>query len=170
MRLDRPFFMRPTVDVAISLLGKRLSFQNSLGENFSGIIKETEAYHQQDDPACHAYSRKTLRNAPMFGPAGHTYIYFIYGMYYCLNIVTEPEGVAAAVLIRGLHLDNGLNLNGPGKLCRHLTLTKEQNAVDLITSPHFFVSDDGHKPAFIATPRIGIQKGKDKLWRFVTES
>src|SRR5271170_2047520 len=99
-RLGRSFFLRPTVQVAQDLLGKRLIFQN-----FSGIITETEAYHQNNDPACHAYRGKTPRNAPMFGPAGHSYVYFIYGMYHCLNIVTEPEGVAAAVLIRGLKTD-----------------------------------------------------------------
>ena len=163
-RLDRSFFLRPTVQVAQELLGKRLTFQN-----FSGIITETEAYHQDNDPACHAYRGITPRNAPMFGPAGYSYVYFIYGMYHCLNIVTEPEGVAAAVLIRGLQIDE-LSLNGPGKLCRHLKITKDHNAIDLMKSPSFYVTDDDRKPNFIATPRIGIRHGTDKLWRFVTQS
>jgi len=163
-RLDRSFFLGPTVQVAQDLLGKRLTFQK-----FSGIITETEAYHQDDDPACHAYRGKTPRNAPMFGPAGHSYVYFIYGMYHCLNIVTEPEGIAAAVLIRGLKIDQ-INLNGPGKLCRYLKITKDHNDIDLMTSNYFYVSDEGAKPQFISTPRIGIRKGQTILWRFVTQS
>jgi len=162
-RLDRCFFQRPTVLVAQELLGKRLTFQN-----YSGIITETEAYHQDNDPACHAYRGRTPRNAPMFGLAGHSYVYFIYGMYYCLNIVTEPEGTAAAVLIRGLKIDT-LSLNGPGKLCRYLNITKDHNAIDLIESKEFYVTDEGIQPNFIATPRIGIRQGTDKLWRFLTQ-
>lgn len=163
-RLDRSFFLRPTVQVAQDLLGKRLIFQS-----FSGTIIETEAYHQDNDPACHAYKGITPRNAPMFGPAGRSYVYFIYGMYHCLNIVTEPEGIAAAVLIRGLKIEDKI-LNGPGKLCRHLKITKDHNAIDLIKSTYFYVTDEGLKPNFIATPRIGIRQGTDKLWRFVTQS
>jgi DNA-3-methyladenine glycosylase len=163
-RLDRLFFQRPTVQVAQELLGKRLTFHN-----VSGIITETEAYHQDNDPACHAYKGKTLRNAPMFGPAGHSYVYFIYGMYYCLNLVTEAEGTAAAVLIRGLKIDK-LSLDGPGKLCRHLKITKAHNAIDFIKCDYFYLTDDGIKPNFISTPRIGIRQGTDKLWRFLTQS
>jgi DNA-3-methyladenine glycosylase len=163
-RVDRSFFLKPTVDVAKALLGKRLTFHD-----FSGIITETEAYHQDNDPACHAYRGKTPRNAVMFGPPGHAYVYFIYGMYHCLNIVTEPDGIAAAVLIRGLKIDS-LDLNGPGKLCRHLKITKDHNALDLVTSDHCYISDVGLKPRFISTPRIGIREGRDKLWRFVTQS
>jgi DNA-3-methyladenine glycosylase len=163
-RLDRSFFLLPTLEVAKGLLGKQLTFQN-----FSGIITETEAYHQNDDPACHAYRGETPRNAPMFGPAGHSYVYFIYGMYHCLNIVTEPAGIAAAVLIRGLKIEN-LNLNGPGKLCRELRISKEHNDIDLITSDSFYVSDIGIQPNYISTPRIGITRGQDKMWRFVTHS
>lgn len=163
-RLDRSFFLSPTVQVAQDLLGKRLTFHN-----FSGIITETEAYHQDNDPACHAYRGKTPRNAPMFGMAGYSYVYFIYGMYHCLNIVTEPEGIAAAVLIRGLQIEE-LNLDGPGKLCKHLKITKDHNAIDLMTSNYFYVSDVGLKPHYISTSRIGIRQGTDKLWRFVTQS
>lgn len=163
-RLDRSFFLRPTVQVAQDLIGKRLVFRNH-----SGIITETEAYHQDNDPACHAYRGKTPRNAPMFGPAGYSYVYFIYGMYYCLNIVTEPEGIAAAVLIRGLATETTL-LNGPGKICRHFMITKDHNAIDLITSDYFYICEAPLKLDFIATPRIGIRHGTDKLWRFVTRS
>ena len=163
-RLDRSFFVKPTVQVAQELLGKQLNFYN-----FSGIITETEAYHQDNDPACHAYRGKTPRNEPMFGPAGHTYVYFIYGMYHCLNFVTEPEGTAAAVLIRGLMSDS-VHLNGPGKLCRYLKITKDHNNIDLISNHSFFITDVGLKPQFSCTPRIGIRQGQDKLWRFVTQS
>jgi len=163
-RLDRSFFLRPTVQVAQDLIGKRLVFQNH-----SGIITETEAYHQDNDPACHAYRGKTPRNAPMFGFAGYSYVYFIYGMYHCLNIVTEAEGIGAAVLIRGLATEATL-LDGPGKICRHLMITREHNAIDLIASDHFYVCDEKLKPDFVATPRIGIRYGTDKLWRFVTQS
>jgi len=163
-RLDRSFFQSNTVRVAQELLGKRLNFHN-----ISGVITETEAYHQDNDPACHAYRGKTKRNAPMFGPAGYSYVYFIYGMYYCLNIVTEIEGIAAAVLIRGLTIDN-LIIDGPGKLCRQLEISNEHNNIDLISCPYFYISDDGRRPRYIATSRIGIRQGQDKLWRFVTQS
>jgi len=161
-RLSRSFFLRSTPQVAQDLLGKRLIF-----EDFSGIITETEAYHQDNDPACHAYRGKTSRNAPMFMKGGYSYVYFIYGMYYCLNIVTESEGTAAAILIRGLKMDDGLHLNGPGKLCRHLGINKDHNVIDLVTSDQFYVKNERLMPDFIATPRIGIRQGADKLWRFV---
>lgn len=161
-RLDRSFFLRPTVQVAQDLIGKQLTFKN-----FSGIITETEAYHYQD-PACHAYRGKTPRNTPMFGLPGYSYVYFIYGMYHCLNVVTEPEGVAAAVLIRGLKMSDCL-LNGPGKLCRHLEITKEHNLIDMITAEDFYLTDIGLKLDFLKTPRIGIRQGTEKLWRFVTQ-
>lgn len=163
-RLSRAFFQYPTVEVAQNLLGKRLTF-----ENFSGIITETEAYHQDNDPACHAFRGQTPRNAAMFGPAGYSYVYFIYGMYHCLNVVTESEGIGAAVLIRGLVIAE-TNLNGPGKLCKYLKITRDHNSIDLVTSDGFFISDEGIKPRFTSTPRIGIRKGQDLLWRFVTQS
>lgn len=163
-RLSRSFFQNPTVEVAQNLLGKRLTF-----ENFSGIITETEAYHQDNDPACHAFRGQTPRNAAMFGPAGYSYVYFIYGMYHCLNVVTETEGIGAAVLIRGLTIGE-TNLNGPGKLCKYLKITRDHNFIDLVTADDFFISDEGIKPHFISTPRIGIRYGRDLLWRFVTQS
>ena len=83
--------------------------------------------------------------------------------------MTEPEGTAAAVLIRGLKIDT-LSLNGPGKICRHLKITKDHNAIDLIKSNYFYVTNNGLKPDFISTPRIGIRQGTDKLWRFLTQS
>lgn len=166
-RLDRDFFNRPTVTVAQELLGKIMVFGAA-----GGIITETEAYVGQDDPACHAARGKTPRNAVMFGPAGLSYVYFIYGMYHCLNFVTEEDGIAAAVLIRGIHLIEPppLLLNGPGKLCRHLGITRDHNEIDLTTDETFFVKDSPFTPSYETTSRVGITKGQDKLWRFVVKS
>ena len=158
--------MQPTLVVAQHLLGKIMVFGNS-----EGLITETEAYIGQDDPACHAACGKTPRNAVMFGPAGFSYVYFIYGMYYCLNFVTEAEGMPAAVLIRGLRLIKPftLNLDGPGKLCRQLAITREHNGLDITANESFYVKDTPHFPSFVATPRIGIRKGQEKLWRFILQ-
>lgn len=163
IRLTREFFNRPTLDVAKELLGQRIIFHN-----FRGIITETEAYIGQDDKACHAARGKTPRNAVMFGKAGFSYVYFIYGMYHCLNFVTEEEGFPAAVLIRGIMLDTPekINLNGPGKLCKYLGITKSDSGIDITTSEYFYVEATESHPHFEATPRIGIKEGLDKLWRF----
>lgn len=164
-RLKREFFDRDTVQVAQELLGKRLVFGP-----FAGLITETEAYVGQDDPACHAARGKTARNAVMFERAGLSYVYMIYGMYHCLNIVTENEGFPAAVLIRGLCLEKdepGLHLDGPGKLCRHLGITREDSGVDLVTAEDFYLEDAPLIASFDATSRIGIKQGTNKLWRFV---
>ena len=165
-RLSRDFFNRPTLIVAQELLGKIMVFDTS-----AGIITETEAYIGEDDPASHAARGKTQRNAVMFGPAGFTYVYFIYGMHYCLNIVTEEEGFPGAVLIRGLMLiePSTLQLNGPGKICSHLGITREQNALDLTENDTFYIKDTPFRPPYETTPRIGISKGQEKLWRFVVK-
>lgn len=165
-RLSRDFFNRPTVIVAQELLGKIMIFGS-----MAGIITETEAYIGQDDPACHAFRGKTPRNAVMFGPAGYSYVYFIYGMYHCLNFVTEEEGQPAAVLIRGLMLiqPEQLHLNGPGKICRHLKITREHNALNLTENEDFYVKESSLSPLYESTPRIGIRRGQDKLWRFVVK-
>ena len=161
--LNRDFYARNTLTVAQELLGKSLIFNGH-----EGIITETEAYVGQDDPACHATRGLTPRTKPMFGPAGHAYVYFIYGMYHCLNIVAEAEGFPAAVLIRGLWLAGPqLHLNGPGKLCRYLSITKEQNEYDLTQDGYFHVLDTDRQWSYDSTPRIGISKGQDKLWRYV---
>ena len=164
--LSRDFFARPTLIVAQQLLGKIMVFGST-----AGLITETEAYIGQDDPACHAARGKTPRNAVMFGEAGISYVYFIYGMYHCLNFVTEEEGMPAAVLIRSLMLvqPSPLELKGPGKLCRHLGITRDHNGIDITQSKTFYVKDSPLSPAFEATPRIGIKKGQEKLWRFVVK-
>lgn len=165
MRLDRNYFENPTLEVAQDLIGKVMVF-----ENFKGIITETEAYIGKDDPACHAARGLTPRTQVMFGPAGFSYVYFIYGMYHCLNFVTEKEGFPAAVLIRGLKIiDTDIHHNGPGKLCRALGITKEHNNLDLVLHPTFGVYDEGLQLLFQTTARIGISQGQDKLWRFVAK-
>lgn len=165
-RLDRAFFREDTRHVARELLGKKLVFGI-----FEGLITETEAYRGEGDPACHAARGRTPRTDVMFGPPGVSYVYLIYGLYCCFNIVTEAEGFAAAVLIRGLRLQKPatLNLDGPGKLSKHLNMTRHHSGVDLVTSPTFYVEETALKPAFTTTPRIGLTKGEDLLWRFVVE-
>ena len=158
MRLNRKFFDRPTLEVAQDLIGKYLVFGD-----LSGRITEVEAYiGDGSDPACHAHRGKTPRNEVMFGPPGHSYVYFIYGMYHCLNFVTEENGKAAAVLIRGVE-----DLDGPGKLCREFNITREHSGIDICEDENFYIEDRGHRPINIEkSPRIGIKMGTDKLWRF----
>lgn len=174
-RLDRQFFERKTLAVARDLLGKVLI--RKIGDRIvSALITETEAYCGPYDLASHASKGKTPRTTVMFGPAGYSYVYLIYGMYHCLNIVTEKDGFPAAVLIRGVLLGNGTHLNGPGKLCRELRIDKTLNSIDIIGSKQLWVEDHGiiiRKSEIKTTPRIGIdyaKEYKDKPWRFVLES
>ncbi len=161
------FYERSTLMVAQELLGKTLVFKG-----IRGTITETEAYIGKDDPACHAAKGMTPRTTVMFGRAGYPYVYLIYGMYHCLNIVTEKMGFPAAVLIRGIRLEAAplMHLDGPGKVCRYMQITREHNGLDMITSADCYVEDALLKPTFQATPRIGIKVGADRLWRFVCNS
>ena len=184
-RLARAFYDRPTVVVARELLGRRLVRVLEDGQRLSGRICETEAYAGPDDEASHAY-RRTPRSAIMYGAPGHAYVYFIYGMHYCLNVVTERAGCPGAVLIRGLLPAEGLPTlrlrrpgipdarlaDGPGKLCRALGLTTALNGVDLATGETLFieagepVSDDRVR----CTARIGVRgdvEARSRPWRFV---
>jgi len=161
--LSREFFARDTNIVSQELIGKVLYFQGK-----TAIITETESYIGQDDPACHAARGRTKRTDVMFGLAGFSYVYLIYGMYYCLNFVTETDGFPAATLIRGVHvISPATYLNGPGKLCRYLGINISHNKLDIINNNEFFVSDIGLKLPYSITARIGITKGIDKLWRYV---
>lgn len=162
-RFDRDFFARPTLEVARDLLGQRLVF----GEK-SGLITETEAYIGENDPACHAAVGRTKRTETMYADAGTVYVYLIYGMYHCLNFVTERPDFPAAVLIRGLSVPqiDDKKLNGPGKLCRYLGVTTAQNGTDITQNDLFYVEGTNLTPAFETTTRIGISKGTDKPWRF----
>jgi len=179
-RLPRSFYERSTLEVAPELLGKHLVYRSPSGV-LSVRIVEVEAYIGTDDPACHASCGLTERTKPMFGSGGFSYIYFIYGMYHCLNVVTEKQGVPAAVLIRAAEPVEGVDLmsrpagkssspvrllSGPGKLCRALGLTREHNELDL-TGDSLFLIDHGASPTNIASsPRIGIRVARDRLWRF----
>jgi DNA-3-methyladenine glycosylase len=174
MPLGKKFFSQPTVDLAKALLGKYLC----LGD-LKGVIVETEAYLYRNDPGCHASRGLTKRNAPMFGPAGHAYVYFIYGMYHCLNIVSGKEGEGEAVLIRALEPVQGIkkmrrrrktqkieNLcNGPGKLTQAFGITKKHNNVSLIDGP-LRVFDSRKRQEICTSTRIGLSAGKELPLRF----
>ena len=164
-RLKRSFFARPTLVVAQELLGKALYFNN-----FCGLITETEAYIGEEDPACHAARGKTPRTEVMYDKAGLSYIFLIYGMYHCLNFVTERKNEPAAVLIRGLYLLNPLiHLDGPGKLCKKIGLDRSHNKIDIAHHEKFFLQNCGLSIKYKTTERIGISKGQDRLWRFVCD-
>lgn len=166
-RLLTSFFNRPTLQVSQDLLGKLFIYRDH-----QGVIMETEAYTALEDPACHAYRGPTPRNAPMFGDPGHIYVYLIYGMYHCMNFVTEPKEIAAAVLIRGLYLlkPSLTYLNGPGKLCRELQIHRTQSGASLTESDDLAVYDIGLKPEYNTTLRIGLTQGKDLPWRFIVKT
>ena len=164
-KLPKIFFENPTVEVAQSLIGQGFHFHG-----INGVITETEAYVGQDDPACHAAKGKTPRNAVMFDAAGKLYVYMIYVIHHCMNVVTESEGFPAAVLIRGLYLpEQKLHLDGPGKLCKFLKMDRSHNAIDVIESDACYFFKTKYKLNFTATSRIGIKKGIEKPWRFVSE-
>jgi len=188
MRLRINFFNRSTLIVAKELLGKYL-VRKIDGKLVRAKITETEAYCGQNDLANHASKGVTPRTKIMFGPPGHAYVYLIYGMYHCLNIVTEKKDYPAAVLIRTASITNyvvrikGKNLNsvilntnpvirlsGPGILCRELKIDKKFNGVNLCKSKKVWIEDSKEKPSKIKKgKRVGIEYAgsyKDKLWRF----
>jgi len=161
MKLTESFYQQNVLDVARHLLGKKFVY----GEH-QGIITETEAYRASDDEASHAFRGITKRTAVMFGPPGRLYVYLIYGIHYCLNIVTEPEEQASAVLIRSIHFP-GRHVQGPGNVCRYLGITMKDNGVNIIDHPSIYVMEGVPISEITATPRIGIRKAADKPWRFV---
>lgn len=165
-RLPRSFYARDTQLVAKDLLGKLL-VRSHRGKKLVARITETEAYVGEDDLASHARFGKTKRNAVIYGQAGHAYIYFIYGMYDMLNIVTDEKDFPAAVLIRRTG-----EFDGPGKLTRALHITRALNGEDVVTSGKLYLLDDGFrvkKKDILTSPRIGVAyAGKHaKLpWRY----
>lgn len=185
-KLKRSFFERPTLEVAADLLGKWLVVESQEGRMI-GEINEVESYIGQDDLASHAAVGRTKRNDVMFWRGGHAYVYFTYGMYHCLNFVTEKESYPAAVLIRSLipiegkaimeklrkskskskEISDANLTNGPGKLCQAMGLNLNDNGIDLINSKTIYLMDCGNKiDKFKKSRRIGISKGKEKMWRF----
>ena len=184
--LTREFYRRDTIKVARELLGKMLVRETN-GQILSGLICETEAYLGDRDSASHAYRGKTARNSVMFGPPGIAYVYFIYGRYYMLNVVTEGENIPHAVLIRGILPVNGIqqmqinrgissgNLaDGPGKLCVAMNVDKSLNSKDLSLGKDLWIEDGLNISAknIVTGPRIGIeyalQKDKETHRRFWT--
>ena len=171
---------RPSPQVAPDLVGCTIVRQLADGQILRGMIVETEAYGP-GDPACHAYRRRTQRNDVMFGPAGRTYVYLIYGLYYCLNIVTDQDTVPSAVLIRALQLEaipswvhqrepskSYRIAAGPGKLCNVLQINLSLN--DQLLKPGEPLWVEHRRPQFqpdlIQTTRIGLTKGADLPWRW----
>jgi DNA-3-methyladenine glycosylase len=152
------------------LLGCRLVRQVG-GKSLSGRIVETEAY-SQDDVASHSYRGVTPRTKVMFGPAGHLYVYFTYGMHYCCNVVTGPDGHGSAVLLRALEPLSGLDgkvqaTDGPAKLCKAFGIDKSLNGHDLSREPLRLALEPPLPQAdIVQTTRIGISRGQDVPWRF----
>lgn len=183
--LPRDFYLHPPNVVAQKLLGKLL-VRRYEGIRLTGRIVELEAYFGLDDPAAHAFAGKTQRNAVLFGPPGFAYVYFIYGMHFCLNISCEPEGHAGSLLLRALEPVEGLETmarlrglaanaaprlltSGPGRLCQALGIRREtHNGIDVTSArPGLHVEDDGFVAAKIeATPRVGISKAAERPLRF----
>lgn len=163
--LKRSFYLKNTLAVAKNLLG--LVLCRRIGDKvYKGIIVETEAY-TQDEPACHAFKGITPRCEVMFKEGGFAYVYFTYGMHYCVNVVTEKEGKGCAVLIRALEPIGFDGTNGPAKLCKVLNITRELNGVDLTSEDSPMWIERGKKPAeIVETTRIGIKLAADYPWRF----
>ncbi len=170
-KLRHAFFERPAIELARDLIGTIL-VRRFRGREYRARIRETEAYVGPHDLACHASKGRTRRTEVMFGPAGHAYVYFIYGMYDMLNIVASHVDDPQAVLIRGaVPLDGWkADLSGPGKLTRAMHITRAQNAIDLTGDTLFLLYDPAHRPQIATTKRIGIDyagEWKDALLRFV---
>ena len=179
--VPRDFYLDSPDLVAQKLLGKLLVRGEMVGR-----IVEVEAYFGEADPASHSFPGKTARNAVLFGPPGHAYVYFIYGMYFCLNVSCEPDGLPGGVLFRALEPVSGLEAmakargvaattvaaltSGPGRLCQAFGVTRERdNGVDFTSrKSDLQIRDDGFVAGeILVTPRIGISKDADRPARFV---
>jgi DNA-3-methyladenine glycosylase len=177
--LSPSFYRRPTLEVAKALLGKLLVCRSESGAA-GGWVVEVEAYVGEEDPACHAAAGRTERNGVMYGPPGHAYIYFTYGMHFCFNVVTAGVGRPEAVLIRSLEPAFGLDVmrarrgaasdrdlaRGPARLCRALGLDRAQNGQSL-RSRRLFLSRGRRGPRILGvSARVGIRRGLEHPWRF----
>jgi DNA-3-methyladenine glycosylase len=195
VKLPRAFYARPTLEVAPDLLGKVLVHHTAAGRT-SGIIVEVEAYIGESDPACHAAPGRTKRNAPMYGPPGHAYVYLNYGVHYLMNVVTEPVDSPAAVLIRALEPLEGMSLmrrrrtrsrtarrrnrplqisdhalcKGPGNVTHAMGITLRDSGIDLL-GRKLYIEDRGHRVERVSwSPRIGITVGTEHHWRCYAEA
>jgi DNA-3-methyladenine glycosylase len=181
-RLGRSFYERYTPTVARALLGNRL-VRVVGGKKLSGIIVEAEAYRGRRDPASHAYRGKTPRNTVMFGPPGHSYVYFTYGFHHMLNFTTETKGTPGAVLIRAIEPVDGTEAmmknrgvsdlrrlaSGPGNLTKALGIDRALNGEDLTKSKRLYV-EEGRLPSSVGvSTRVGVGEGWSYRWRFFEE-
>lgn len=181
--LRKSFFEGKKVEeLANALLGCELVHETEDGTT-AGIIVETESYHQTDE-ASHSYNGKSKRTAVMFGPPGHAYIYFTYGMHYCFNIVAENEGVGAGVLIRALEPTSGIELmkkrrnqenihnlcNGPAKLVQAMGISKADYGKPIFQGNLYVTEPKLKDIKIVFGPRIGISKAQQKPWRFWVEN
>jgi DNA-3-methyladenine glycosylase len=180
-RLPRSFFARPSPEVGPDLLGRILVRRLGDGRLLSARIVETEAY-QEDDPASHSYRGRTNRTEVMFGPPGHLYVYFTYGMHHCMNVVTGSEGEGSAVLLRAAEPLEGVKemashrgtddpralCSGPGRLCQALGIAREQNGLDLVRGHDLWLLEGTPvSPSEIDVgSRVGITSGIERPWRF----
>jgi DNA-3-methyladenine glycosylase len=168
--LDGSFFDRDTVEVARALLGQRLVRQLPDGARIESVVTETEAYDGFEDRASHAHRGETPRNAVMFGPPGHVYVYLCYGVHWLLNITTREPGYPAAVLLRGT-----MAVTGPGRLTRHFRLDGAQNRQPLGVEAGLWLEAGAAPPAdaVVAGPRMGVAyagpEWAEKPWRFCWE-
>jgi len=172
--LGPEFFNRDTMVVARALLGKVLVREDG-GKLIWGRLVEVEAYLGPDDLAAHSSGgRRSPRNEVMYGPPGHAYVYFTYGMHHCLNFVTRPEGVPQAVLVRALEPGPGVGrCGGPGLVCRAFNIDRTLNGVALVPPALYVVDDGARRGRIYETPRIGIgDQGEwtDRPMRFCLDS
>jgi DNA-3-methyladenine glycosylase len=192
--IPREFFARFSVDVAPELLGCVLEHQTAAGL-VAVELTEVEAYAGASDPASHAYRGETARNAVMFGPPGHAYVYFTYGMYFCVNLVCAPDGSASAVLLRAGRIVEGEELalarrsrgassvsfrdlaRGPARLCLALDIDRSQDGADVCVAasplrmrwPQARTTDRSAQIKVASGPRVGISRAADRPWRFWIE-
>ncbi len=180
-KLPRSFYIRPTLDIARDVLGK--IFVQKIGKKIlAGRIIEVEAYHQNGDRASHSFRGKTARNEMMFREGGYLYVYFTYGMHFCMNIVTEEIDIGAAVLIRAIEPLVGTDImqknrgekikyhdltNGPAKCCQAFGIARKHNGTDL-TGSEIYILDSPMipEPDIVVTNRIGIKESVELPWRF----
>ncbi len=186
-KLSSAFFLKPTLLLAESLLGKKLitwkkDKRTGRSTEVSGMIVEVEAYTQDGDMASHSWRGKTPRNRVMFQAGGHCYVYFIYGMHHCINVVSESEGTGAAVLIRALQPISGLHImqrrrhvknpllltNGPAKICQALGISKAMCGEHFLRSKRIQLRTfrKVKKSHIVRSKRIGISRSQDLPWRF----
>jgi DNA-3-methyladenine glycosylase len=172
--LPRTFFARNAPTVARELVGMVLQHQG-----LAARVVEVEAY-TQDDPACHAYRGRTVRNAPLWGPPGHAYVYRSYGMHWCFNVATGADGVGQGCLIRAAEPLHGLEvmrqrrpvrsdvdlLRGPAKLCQAFDITGAMSGMDLCDGGPLEFCDDGSRAQVAEGPRVGVSQAADWPWRF----